>query len=290
MNGKKMFHPQKEQATLKNRRIGFTLIELLVVIAVIALLAAILFPVFARARENARRTSCQSNMKQIGLGMTMYAQDYDETYPRAYWYGPSNATKGSWESQIKPYLGVSMPQFKREGLLNCPSDAQFRNGVVARSYALTAQAGSGSSWDSGTPCKITSIGDNSGGFAGPTAQDDDLGYCYSRGRKLSEFPDTAGTLQLAEMPSGSNYMNNPHTSIVMSPVTNSGQIKSNCGVTLGVPTCGQDNGVDVTTPYHLEGWNYLFVDGHVKWYRPETTKGTGTIGTPKGMWTIAAGD
>jgi len=59
---------------------GFTLIELLVVIAIISLLAAILFPVFARARENARRASCMSNLKQIGLGMMMYVQDYDERY------------------------------------------------------------------------------------------------------------------------------------------------------------------------------------------------------------------
>jgi prepilin-type N-terminal cleavage/methylation domain-containing protein len=60
---------------------GFTLIELLVVIAIIAILAAILFPVFARARENARRASCQSNLKQIGLGIMQYTQDYDERMP-----------------------------------------------------------------------------------------------------------------------------------------------------------------------------------------------------------------
>ncbi len=67
--------------SLKKAKSAFTLIELLVVIAIIAILAAILFPVFARARENARRSSCTSNLKQIGLGIIQYAQDYDEKYP-----------------------------------------------------------------------------------------------------------------------------------------------------------------------------------------------------------------
>lgn len=68
---------------MHTRRKGFTLIELLVVIAIISILAAILFPVFARARENARRASCQSNLKQLGLGFAQYLQDYDERYPFA---------------------------------------------------------------------------------------------------------------------------------------------------------------------------------------------------------------
>jgi len=68
---------------------GFTLIELLVVIAIIAILAAIIFPVFAKAREKARATACVSNVKQLGMGWMMYVQDYDETYP------PNNTTNGA---------------------------------------------------------------------------------------------------------------------------------------------------------------------------------------------------
>ena len=80
-------------ASLATSRRAFTLIELLVVIAIIALLAAILFPVFARARENARRSSCGSNMKQMGLAVQQYSQDYDERFPRA--GGPSPSSGGA---------------------------------------------------------------------------------------------------------------------------------------------------------------------------------------------------
>jgi prepilin-type N-terminal cleavage/methylation domain-containing protein len=88
---------------------GFTLIELLVVIAIIAILAAILFPVFAQAREAARKTSCLSNMKQLTLGWLMYTQDYDETSPLTAWctgapQGPCNSSQIYWLQDIDPYV------------------------------------------------------------------------------------------------------------------------------------------------------------------------------------------
>src|SRR3954467_3062126 len=82
----------EERTMHKESTSAFTLIELLVVIAIIAILASILFPVFARAREKARQTTCISNLKQIGFAMTAYAQDYDEHWPAADWWGYKTAT------------------------------------------------------------------------------------------------------------------------------------------------------------------------------------------------------
>jgi len=123
---------------------AFTLIELLVVIAIIAILAAILFPVFAQAREKARQTSCISNMKQIGTAALMYAQDYDERLPRN-WYGDlgMEATTAigdaldryKWMDAIQPYV-------KNTGIFVCPSAADLvyvprtalRSGEETRRY------------------------------------------------------------------------------------------------------------------------------------------------------------
>ncbi len=126
---------------------GFTLIELLVVIAIIAILAAILFPVFGRARENARRSSCQSNLKQIGLGMMQYTQDHDERFPFARPIDRANTV--NWGKAIFPYV-------KSTQLFACPSntDNRFRMGnqdmsatapdpIIPASYAMNFEIGDG---------------------------------------------------------------------------------------------------------------------------------------------------
>ena len=116
---------------------GFTLIELLVVIAIIAILAAILFPVFAQAREKARQTSCLSNMKQLGISAMMYVQDYDESYPLAFTVD-SSGNRTDWRMVLLPYIkngtvGAATTQDSTVigGVFACPS----MPGAAKRGYA-----------------------------------------------------------------------------------------------------------------------------------------------------------
>ncbi len=122
------------------KRHGFTLIELLVVIAIIAILAAILFPVFARARAKAQQNNCLSNCKQMALGVLMYASDYDTAWPG---YGSASLTD-KWMGQIMPYV-------KNSQIFNCPSD---RSGELAnggdnetRGYQMNWHLGT---WEGGS--------------------------------------------------------------------------------------------------------------------------------------------
>jgi prepilin-type N-terminal cleavage/methylation domain-containing protein/prepilin-type processing-associated H-X9-DG protein len=124
----------KTQLPTRSKRQGFTLIELLVVIAIIAILASILFPVFARARENARRASCQSNLKQIGLGAMQYSQDYDEKIVPAAVY---TTTTVAWPALLQPYV-------KSTQLFDCPSNSktnQMTGGGVVNDYVANGQWG-----------------------------------------------------------------------------------------------------------------------------------------------------
>ncbi len=123
-------------------RRAFTLIELLVVISIIAVLAAILFPVFSRARENARRSACQSNLKQIALAWLQYAQDNDERLPLSTDGDDGDAKTGGWmfyqgrvtpPLQFLPLRGSIFPYLKSAQIFVCPSDAAGQ--ITGNSYA-----------------------------------------------------------------------------------------------------------------------------------------------------------
>ena len=144
-----------EKRDHSSRKTGFTLIELLVVIAIIAILAAILFPVFARARENARRASCMSNLKQIGLGIMQYTQDYDEHMPAGFLtntgipYPDGIArTYQSWRVAIFPYV-------KSVQVFNCPSADSILE--WKGTYKIT-QAAYSYNWRAPTGAGLTNVG------------------------------------------------------------------------------------------------------------------------------------
>jgi prepilin-type N-terminal cleavage/methylation domain-containing protein/prepilin-type processing-associated H-X9-DG protein len=227
------------------KRDGFTLIELLIVIAIIALLAAILFPVFAKARENARRASCQSNLKQIGLGIMQYTQDYDERL-MGYYYSLGSLGDVRWDEALEPYL-------KSKQIFACPSDP--RTGFM-RSYSYPRVNQSGNIW----------LGGGNGTPPAPPLL-------------ISRLEEPAETLLLAEMSVGQYSIYGSGTDYIVSGPGDS--------TTLGTSNYYQNHYAGAK---HFDGWNYLFCDGHVKWLMPEKTIGTGTLTSPKGMWTVAAGD
>jgi prepilin-type N-terminal cleavage/methylation domain-containing protein/prepilin-type processing-associated H-X9-DG protein len=141
---------------------GFTLIELLVVIAIISLLAAFLFPAFSRARENARRSSCLSNLKQIGLGMTQYARDFDDRLPR----NDTTINVDTWVDTLQPYI-------KNDQVFVCPSDdaphVQAQGSGRETSYAINQiyyQDKSQNLFEANvggiTPARLSTIADASG--------------------------------------------------------------------------------------------------------------------------------
>jgi prepilin-type N-terminal cleavage/methylation domain-containing protein/prepilin-type processing-associated H-X9-DG protein len=211
------------------RRRGFTLIELLVVIAIIAILAAILFPVFARAREKARQASCQSNHKQIALASRMYSQDYDERMVPMYTGGPGRI----W------FQALLMPYVKNYQLFECPS---FNNPV----YHAPAWANVPNS----TPCISepnsirfqTGIGKN---WFRNDGSGTDAGY-WNDWLKDSAILWPAELVEYADS-----------DCIVMGP-HDLGQV-ANFQAGLSWPA-GYFR--------HNEGMNCAFVDGHVKWLKP----------------------
>ncbi len=241
--------------TKSNVRQGFTLIELLVVIAIIAILAAILFPVFARARENARRSTCQSNLKQIGLGILQYTQDYDEAYPLA-----TNPTSiaSSWAMSFQPYV-------KSVQLLQCASEPTTQNPLPAQAAfsdywynaMLSAEKGGATADNFSSVLNQAALLNASLTIM---AGDGEGSGAWSTGRFRSNGCDRAGVFD-------TNYPDFPCNTSNPLLATKGG---------LGAPNATTAN------TRHLDGINLLFSDGHVKWYKGTT----GSISSDVGSSTI----
>jgi len=234
------------------RKDGFTLIELLVVIAIISILAAILFPVFARARENARKAACMSNLKQIGLGMMMYIQDFDETFPVAY---------QSWVPTDRMYwYQILDPYIKNQQVFVCPTAGQ-----IIKSDGTTVQYSGGYGYNvSGTWRE---------GGSGPKYKGNGFGY-RNQGTwytpsgtgpvKLSAVDEPANTIQITD-PASFGYASNGLAAVgyvndkKYMPVLHGGKVG---------PFAEGESG---TAPPLEGGGNYLFADGHVKWMAASQT-------------------
>ena len=240
--------------TRKSAKSAFTLIELLVVIAIIAILAAILFPVFARARENARKTSCLSNLKQIGLGVLQYTQDYDERYPMRYYGGAGDRQEAnSWRRQIFPYV-------KSTQLFACPSNT--RNSTLAFDSTDANLTSAGLPLDS--PRFTISYAINGANTFNAATRADGTAYNgnppseYSSAQSLSAIEASAETILVTEMTQGRSF---------------TGDVE-------GAPTSTTWADPAAVFPGHLNFVNFLFCDGHAKALKPSTTA------SPKNMWTI----
>lgn len=217
----------------KTPKTGFTLIELLVVIAIIALLAAILFPVFTRVRENARRTSCASNLKQIGLGIAQYVQDYDEILPGV---GGDNVAD-TWRARVAPYINSTQ-------IYVCPS----------RGYR--------------SPYSVGSLRESlrTDGFAGSYAANGNRDYNY--GPYGGDCNSSAKPLGCTPMSRNSDTTQGKVQTMLVVPsetllITEAG-VRGNSAFDWG----GADFNIWAG---HMQTMNVLFCDGHVKALHPLDT-------------------
>lgn len=230
---------------------GFSLIELLVVIAIISIMAAIIFPIFLKSREKARQATCQSNLRQIGIALTQYTQDYNEKFVSG---RTGKVPFSGWAGQVYPYL-------KSTGVFHCPDDPTSADGAaVPVSYGINHN--------------IVDPDLDPDGLAGLRAPASTV-LCFEVNNVV------AGITTNPEKP-GSTRQYSPTGNGMTFPMNGSGVFDVDAGYAshLALFATGKmGNKANLTTnpfdpyrtsiqPYHNGGANYLAADGHVKWLQP----------------------
>lgn len=238
------------------RRPGFTLIELLVVIAIIAILAAILFPVFQKVRENARRTACLSNMKQIGLAFIQYNQDADEKFPSGTVTANGTTNGSGWAGEIYPYV-------KSTGVYKCPDDSAPQSVVAGVTlYPISYAFNTGS------------VGATLADFDGPTDTvilDEVTG---GSGINMTDPQENGSTFKSpVDFSDNMVFLRNDNTATCCDNGTGKAVYKyttgkmanqnHNTGSLISVAA----DGTETPGPRHSEGAVWLMEDGHAKWLR-----------------------
>ncbi len=277
---------------------AFTLIELLVVIAIIAILAAILFPVFAQAREKARQTVCVSNEKQLATAMIMYAQDYDENFVMG-----QIQNSIAWDYMIYPYTTAGQKGDKIQdvmgkgggGILACPSD------TVSRKSPIDVNLPSGTVTISGnftrrTYALPTTIAWSDFGNANGLGQGFEPAF-MTASRSMASIPAPAQLFMIVEAANDTSVPAEPQKGVdygLLGQYNQHPNSGDDCDkIFWGGSKADFDKCYALYKPLHAGGFNYAFADGHAKFFRPEAT--TGKLGIYNrwpdgGYWTLDEND